>query len=104
MSAFGLGNDFDEELMKNVAEHGSGAYFFIEGSSAIPKFVDFALKGLFKLVGTDAILRIRGLNGAVVTKIYSHGDLTKVRHITFVLVIADKSDSPFSVRSALQVR
>ncbi len=78
MSAFGLGNDFDEELMKSIAEHGSGAYFFIEGSAAIPRFVDFALKGLFKLVGTDAGLKIRGLNGAVVTKIYSHpGDLTK---------------------------
>lgn len=77
VSAFGLGNDFDEELMKSIAEHGSGAYFFIEGSAAIPRFVDFALKGLFKLVGTDAGLKIRGLNGAVVTKIYSHHDLTK---------------------------
>ncbi|KAL6068166.1 VWFA domain-containing protein, variant 2 [Balamuthia mandrillaris] len=77
VSAFGLGSDFDEDLMKNIAEHGSGAYFFIEGSDAIPRFVDFALKGLFKLVGTDGLLRIRGLNGSTVTKIYSHDDLIK---------------------------
>jgi len=75
VSAFGLGDDFDEELMKGIAEQGSGAYFFIEGSSAIPQFTSFALKGLFKLVGSDALLTIRGLNGGVVKKIYGHSDL-----------------------------
>jgi len=77
VSAFGLGSDFDEDLMKNISEHGSGSYFFIEGSDAIPSFVNFALRGLFKLVGTDGQLKIRGLNGATVTKVYSHGDLTQ---------------------------
>ena len=74
VSAFGLGDDFDEELMKGIAEQGSGAYFFIEGSSAIPQFTSFALKGLFKLVGSDALLTLRGLNGGVVKKIYGHAD------------------------------
>jgi hypothetical protein len=77
VSAFGLGKDFDENLMKNIAEHGSGAYFFIEGSAAIPSFVEFALKGLFKLVGTDSAIKMRGFNGAVVTKIFSHADPVK---------------------------
>jgi len=75
VSAFGLGDDFDEELMKGIAEQGSGAYFFIEGSSAIPQFTSFALKGLFKLVGSDALLTLRGRNGGVVKKIYGHSDL-----------------------------
>jgi len=77
VSAFGLGDDFDEELMKGLAEYGCGAYFFIEGSSAIPQFTSFALKGLFKLVGTDALLAIRGKNGGIVKKIYGHEDLLK---------------------------
>ena len=80
MSAFGLGDDFDEELMKGIAEQGSGAYFFIEGSSAIPQFTSFALKGLFKLVGSDALLTLRGLNGGVVTKIYGHSDPSQRTH------------------------
>jgi len=77
VSAFGLGDDFDEELMKGLAEYGCGAYFFIEGSSAIPQFTSFALKGLFKLVGTDALLSIRGKNGGIVKKICGHEDLLK---------------------------
>jgi len=77
VSAFGLGNDFDEELMKGIAEHGCGSYFFIEGSNAIAQFTSFALKGLFKLVGSDACLTVRGLNGGVVKKIYGQPDLLK---------------------------
>jgi len=77
VSAFGLGDDFDEELMKGLAEYGCGAYFFIEGSSTIPQFTTFALKGLFKLVGTDALLSIRGKNGGIVKQIYGHEDLLK---------------------------
>jgi len=77
VSAFGLGNDFDEEIMKGIADKGRGSYFFIEGSQAIPQFVGIALKGILKLVGSDAVLRIRGLKGSVVSKIYGHKDLIK---------------------------
>jgi len=77
VSAFGLGNDFDEEIMKGISDKGRGSYFFIEGSKAIPQFVGIALKGILKLVGSDAILRIRGLKGSVVSKIYGHKDLVK---------------------------
>jgi len=77
ISAFGLGDDFDEELMKSIAEYGCGAYFFIEGSAAIPKFVASALTGLLELVASDTLLQIRGMNGGVVNKIYGHKDLVK---------------------------
>jgi len=71
LSAFGIGNDFDEELMKSLAEYGNGSYFFIYGLKAIPEFVNFALKGLTKIVGSDTSLSVQGVNGGVVTAIYS---------------------------------
>jgi len=72
VSAFGLGDDFDEELMKGIAEVGNGAYFFIEGSATIPKFVEGALSGLLRTFGSDAVLKIRGANGGIVKQIYGY--------------------------------
>eukprot|EP01130_Rhizamoeba_saxonica_P006203 TRINITY_DN2464_c2_g1_i2.p1 TRINITY_DN2464_c2_g1~~TRINITY_DN2464_c2_g1_i2.p1 ORF type:complete len:348 (-),score=89.48 TRINITY_DN2464_c2_g1_i2:690-1733(-) len=43
ISAFGLGSDFDEELMRGIAECGRGVYFYIEGSGAINNFVKHAI-------------------------------------------------------------
>jgi len=77
VSAFGLGADFDEELMKGIAENGNGAYFFIEGSNSIPTFVAFAIKSLLKNVGTDAVLKVRGVNSGLVIKFHGHHDVMK---------------------------
>jgi len=77
VSAFGLGSDFDENIMKGIAEKGRGSYFFIEGSNSIPQFVSIALKGVLNLLGSDAILQIRGQNGSLITKVYGHKNLIK---------------------------
>ncbi|KAL6057654.1 von Willebrand factor type A [Balamuthia mandrillaris] len=76
VSAFGLGDDFDEELMKGIAEHGNGAYFFIEGAAAIPNFVNFALDFVMNVVAREAVLKVRGgLSGVgLVTKVYGQED------------------------------
>jgi Ca-activated chloride channel family protein len=77
ISSFGLGNDFDEELMRGIAERGTGTYFFIEGSETIPKFVSSSLGFLLNTVANDAILKLRGQKGSTLSKIYGHNDLTK---------------------------
>jgi Ca-activated chloride channel family protein len=86
ISAFGLGKDFDEELMKGVAECAAGTYFFIEGSKAIDKFVSIALGGVLTAVGSDAVLELFCDNSDVsdLSKIYAYqmgavklGDLTE---------------------------
>jgi len=69
--SFGIGADFSEQVMRGIAEHGSGDYFFIEGPASIPKLVEKALKGFRSLIGTEALLQIRGKNGAVLLK--AHG-------------------------------
>jgi len=77
ISAFGLGEDFDEELMKGIADKGIGAYFFIENSAAIPTFVEFALKSVQQTVGTNAVIKARGTNTAVVEKFYGDHNVVK---------------------------
>jgi len=75
ISAFGLGDDFDEVLMKGIADKGVGAYFYIENSGTIPTFVEYALISLQKCVGTRAVIKSRGLSVGVVKKLYGDHNL-----------------------------
>jgi len=75
VSAFGIGKDFDEDLMRGIAERGLGAYFFIEGPQTIPEFVAFALKFVLKMVGIDSVIHIGGVGSNIVTKIFGQEDI-----------------------------
>jgi len=77
VSAYGIGADFDENLMKGIAEYGVGDFFFIDSASKIQEIVAKGLSGLISLIGTNGVLQIRGLNGAVVKKIFMHDDIIK---------------------------
>ena len=73
VSSFGLGSDFDEALMKGIAEYGNGTYFFIAGSESIPTFVNSALSSLLNAVALEAVLHVRpGSDFVNVEKIYAH--------------------------------
>lgn len=72
VSAFGIGDDFSEDMMKGIAEHGMGDYFFIEEADGIPAIVGEALDGLLGIEASNAKLVVRGINGATVTKIYNY--------------------------------
>jgi len=76
-STFGLGSGFDETLMRNLAEYGRGDFFFINSNQEIERIIGRAISGLLWTVGTDANLKVRGKNGAVLKKIYHHPDLIK---------------------------
>jgi len=71
ITTFGIGANFDEKLMKGIAEHGRGDYFFIEGADDIVNKVEKGMKVLFELLCRNAVLKLRGLNGAILSKIYS---------------------------------
>lgn len=77
ISAFGLGDDFDQVLMRGIAEKGVGTYFFIDNSATIPKFVEFALLSLMSNVGTKATVKVNGISCGVVKKFFGDYDLTK---------------------------
>jgi len=71
IDTFGIGDDFDEKLMKSIAEYGRGAFYYLKDPSVIQTLVGSALQGLLKLFAIDASLTLRGVGDAVLTKVYS---------------------------------
>ncbi len=46
ISTFGVGDDFDEDLMVNIADTAGGSFYFIKTADDIPKFIEQEFKGL----------------------------------------------------------
>jgi Ca-activated chloride channel family protein len=59
LSTFGVGNDFNELLMTNLAEYGSGNYHYIDSPDQIPAIFDKELKGLLSVIGQNSVLEIK---------------------------------------------
>eukprot|EP01124_Arcella_intermedia_P037119 TRINITY_DN9865_c0_g1_i1.p1 TRINITY_DN9865_c0_g1~~TRINITY_DN9865_c0_g1_i1.p1 ORF type:complete len:507 (-),score=98.27 TRINITY_DN9865_c0_g1_i1:23-1543(-) len=58
VSSFGLGEDYDEVIMRGIAERGSGDYFFIQSPENIPEYVCGAIQGLTRLIGTRGTFKL----------------------------------------------
>ncbi|MFX0015221.1 MAG: VWA domain-containing protein [Promethearchaeota archaeon] len=46
ISTFGVGDDFDEDLLVNIADAAGGSFYFIETADDIPKFIEKEFQGL----------------------------------------------------------
>jgi len=68
ISAFGIGKSFDEALMRGLAKHGNGEYFFIDAANSIPKIVSKAIHGLMDVTAINTSIKIRGHDGLLVKK------------------------------------
>lgn len=77
VSSFGIGDDFNETLMRGIAEHGQGKYFFIDTAQNIPKYVSKAIHGLMDTVAVNGTLMVKGVNGAELIKLSKTNDITK---------------------------
>ncbi|CAF2950246.1 unnamed protein product [Rotaria sp. Silwood2] len=75
IDSFGVGEDFDAGIMKGIAEAGHGQFFFLESAEVIVTLITNALQSVFDVCGTQAQLIIRGLNNAIVTKIWGHENI-----------------------------
>jgi len=77
VSSFGIGNDFDETLMRGISQHGRGKYCFIDSAENIPKYVSKAIHGLMGVIGTNVNLKVRGEGDGLVKKVGKVDDLIK---------------------------
>ncbi len=73
--SFGIGADFDSEIMKGIADAGASRFYFLASSELIELLVSKALVCVFGVCGSRARLIVRGKNGAVVTKIWGHENI-----------------------------
>ena len=74
VSSFGIGEDFDEDVMQNLAIHGQGDYFFIDQADKIPDIVDEAIEGLLGLVLSNVELNIKPGKGVEIIKVFAYPD------------------------------
>ncbi|MBX2843921.1 MAG: VWA domain-containing protein [Flammeovirgaceae bacterium] len=54
ISTFGVGAYFNEDLMTNLSEYGTGNYYFIDNADKIPEIFAKELKGLLSVVAQNA--------------------------------------------------
>jgi len=73
LSTFGVGADFNEELIMQLAEHGGANYYFIETADQIPQLFAKELQGLLSVVAQNAKLNIEFPSEFVsVEKVYGY--------------------------------
>jgi len=58
LSTFGLGADYNEDLLTSMAESGGANYYFIAEAANIPDIFHRELKGLLSIVARDAVATI----------------------------------------------
>jgi len=67
---FGFGSNHNSTLLEQIADMGDGVYFFIENKDAIADSFADCLGGLMSVVGQNLSLSFKGLNGAVIKKVF----------------------------------
>ena len=65
-SALGVGSDFDEHLLAQVAEAGGGNFHFIEGASQIPELMGAEVGEALAITARDVVLVVEAGEGALV--------------------------------------
>ena len=59
ISTFGVGNDFNENLMADIADYGKGNYYYINNSEDIPGIFAQELKGINNLMGQGTKVKVK---------------------------------------------
>ncbi|KAG9327365.1 hypothetical protein KVV02_005941 [Mortierella alpina] len=76
ISTFGIGDDYDEKLMKAIAQAANGDSFFIETEADIEDMVSKGLRGVSNMIAPAATLTVRGLGDAVIKDIPGYDQTT----------------------------
>jgi len=63
VSSIGLGADYDETMLRAIAEAGNGNYYYVESPSQVTTIFDQEVRGLFQTVAEDLKLNLVGAPG-----------------------------------------
>ncbi|MBB3111994.1 Ca-activated chloride channel family protein [Paenibacillus phyllosphaerae] len=72
ISAMGVGDGFDEELMEVLAEYGGGNFHYIRKPDDIPSIFEQELQGLLSVVAQNVKITLQPSNHAQITGIYGY--------------------------------
>lgn len=72
LSTFGLGAEYDEDLLTQMAESGRGNYYYIDKADKIPEIFAKELDGLLNVVAQNATVSIKLPSGVKCEKVYGY--------------------------------
>lgn len=72
ISSFGIGLDFNEDLLQNLAENGNGNYYFIASPESIPDIFKKELNGLLNVVAQEMTLEVEIPEGVKIEKVFGY--------------------------------
>ncbi|MGI2295658.1 vWA domain-containing protein [Paenibacillus sp. GXUN7292] len=72
ISALGIGEGFDEELMEGIAEHGGGNFYYIDKAENIPAIFQEELHGLLSVVAQNVKLKLIPSEGTQIAGLYGY--------------------------------
>ncbi len=67
ISTFGIGDDFDEDMLVGISDASSGEFYYIESADDIPKFIEKEFKGLLETIASSIQVKL-GLADNVMLK------------------------------------
>lgn len=85
LSTFGLGLDYNETLMTDMAETGSGNYYFIDSPDNLASIFNKELNGLLNVAAQNALLTVTLPQGVTMEKVYNFKYIANNNVITFSL-------------------
>jgi len=86
LSTFGVGSDFNERLLADLAGAGGGRYVYVKAPEQIPAAFKDELHGLLEVVGQNAVIQVNVTGGAI-DKVY--GQLLDEPTASYEHVIGD---------------
>lgn len=72
ISTFGVGLDFNEDLLQNLAENGNGNYYFIASPEDVPGIFKKELNGLLNVVAQEMVLTLSIPQGISIDKVFAY--------------------------------
>ena len=75
VSTMGLGRDYDEDLMQDIAENAGGRYYYIEHPNQMARIFEQELETLFTTVAKDVRFEFRPVDGIKDVQVISFGDV-----------------------------
>jgi len=117
-TAMGVGVDYSEDTMMQVAEHGRGNYHFIGNPTEIPALFAKELRELKATVAQDAVVQLDLPAGSIVERVYGYdqadvgnarlslpiGDLWSGDNRRIVVRVRSKAGSPRALLAKAHVR
>ncbi|MDL2215180.1 VWA domain-containing protein [Dysgonomonas sp. OttesenSCG-928-M03] len=102
LSTFGLGAEYDEDLLTQMAESGRGNYYYIDKADKIPEIFAKELDGLLNVVAQNTTISIELPSGVECEKVYGYTHTQEGRKIIVALNdIFSKEDKVFLLKLKL---